>query len=405
MGETLAWARGLFRRYYRREPVYLPPRFGRREFGFLFPGQDGMRRHTRFSTREDLSRFLAEEGPNHVYYSAAYYEQADATRMDQKGWLGADLIFDLDADHMPGAEEMTRREMLGQVREEAVTVAEDFLLGHFGFDAEDLRIAFSGGRGYHIHVTDPTVHELGAAERREIVDYVTANGLATSRMLRRETFDVEEIGGHASEKKRWQVPPAEAPGWPGRFTGTLVDLLAHAVETEPEEAETTLTEVEGIGDTRAANLVEQLDEGALDPVREGRVDHVPALANKDVLGGLAKRVRERAAGEADEPVTADVRRLIRLPGSLHGGSGLHVKPLTLDELRGFQPLDDAIALPDDPVRLELETPWSGYLDGEHRELAPGEHEVPTYLAAFVALPTVGTSVPGKPEVRAEGAVA
>lgn len=401
MDATLAWARRLFRRYYRAHPVYLPPRFGRREWGFLFPGQDGMKRHTLFKTREDLSGFLAEQGPNHVYYSAAYYEQPDATRMDQKGWLGADLIFDLDADHMPGADEMTRREMLEEVRKEAVKVADEFLLGHFGFQAEDLRIAFSGGRGYHIHVTDPRVHELGSPERREIVDYVTGNGLAIARLLKRETFDVEEIGQYTNEKKRWQVPPASSPGWPGLFTRTLADHLERWSTLSTEEAMEELTQLSGIGDTRAQEVLNGLDADAIDRVREGRVDHVPALANKTVLQALAEEARREAVGEADEPVTADVRRLIRLPGSLHGKTGLRVTPLTLEGLKGFSPLDDAIALPEDPVTLTLERPWQGYLAGEEHALEPGQHEVPTYLAAFIALPTAGTTMPGKPEVEGE----
>ncbi len=400
MDATLAWARRLFRRYYRSSPVYLPPRFGRREWGFLFLGQDGMKRHTFFKTREDLSRFLADEGPNHVYYSAAYYKQPDATRMDQKGWLGADLIFDLDADHMPGAEEMTRREMLSEVREEAVKVAEEFLVGHFGFEEEALRIAFSGGRGYHIHVTDPTVHELGSAERREIVDYVTGNGLAIARLLKRETFDVEEIGRYTSEKKRWQVPPSSSPGWPGLFTRTLCQRLDAWTRMPREDALEDLTSLEGIGDSRAKQLLDGLSEDAIDRVREGRVDHVPALANKTVLHGLAEDARREAVGEADEPVTADVRRLIRLPGSLHGKTGLRVTPLTLEGLKSFEPLDDAIALPEKTVTLRLERPWEGYVDGATRTYGPGEHEVPAYVAAFVALPTVGTTMPGKPEVEA-----
>jgi DNA primase small subunit len=398
MDSTLAWARGLFRRYYRRNPVYLPPRFGRREYGFLFLGRDHMKRHTTFGTREDIGRYLADEGPSHVYYSAAYYEQPDATKMDNKGWLGADLIFDLDADHMPGADEMTQAEMLEQVRVEAVKVADEFLMGHFGFDPDDLRIAFSGGRGYHIHVTDPDVHPLGSEERREIVDYVTGNGLAVERLMRRETFHSEEVDGHVSEQKRWRVPEASAPGWPGLFTRTLCSVLERYAEMPREEALGELTDLQGIGDTRASDLLDQIDAEAIAKVREGSVDHVPALANKSVLDAIAHAVRTEAVGEADEPVTADVRRLIRLPGSLHGKTGLRVTPLTLDDLKQFDPLEDAIALPDDPVTLELEEPESGQLAGKAYELEPGTHTVPTYLAAFVALPTVGTTMPGRPKV-------
>ena len=35
--------------------------------------------------------------------------------MEEKKWLGADLIFDLDADHVQGAETMTYRDMCWSV--------------------------------------------------------------------------------------------------------------------------------------------------------------------------------------------------------------------------------------------------------------------------------------------------
>jgi DNA primase small subunit len=41
-------------------------------------------------------------------------------------------------------------------------------------------------------------------------------------------------------------------------------------------------------------------------------------------------------------VTTDIHRLIRLPNSLHGGSGLRVVPIDLDGLDAFEPLRDAL---------------------------------------------------------------
>ena len=52
----------------------------------------------------------------------------------------------------------------------------------------------------------------------------------------------------------------------------------------------------------------------------------------------------------DEPVTADIKRLIRVPGSLHGGSGMLVKKLALSELEMFDPLNDAVIFGNRPVK-------------------------------------------------------
>ena len=80
--------------------------------------------------------------------------------------LGADLIFDLDADHILRG---SYQQMLERIREEAiklVTVLDEEL----GVDMRTARLVFSGGRGYHIHVQEIALRSFDAQERREIVD-------------------------------------------------------------------------------------------------------------------------------------------------------------------------------------------------------------------------------------------
>ncbi|SVD73115.1 uncharacterized protein METZ01_LOCUS425969, partial [marine metagenome] len=52
---------------------------------------------------------------------------------------------------------------------------------------------------------------------------------------------------------------------------------------------------------------------------------------------LVRRALKDITVLPDEPVTGDIHRLIRLPGSLHGGTGLVVKILNVDELEKFDP--------------------------------------------------------------------
>ena len=85
-----------FHRYYDTRKPTLPDRFGRREFGFMFWTAGIVQRHLGFSREEELHKFLSSRVPAHVYYSSAYYETPSAPTMEEKGWLGADLIFDLD---------------------------------------------------------------------------------------------------------------------------------------------------------------------------------------------------------------------------------------------------------------------------------------------------------------------
>jgi DNA primase small subunit len=89
------------------------------------------------------------------------------------------------------------------------------------------------------------------------------------------------------------------------------------------------------------------------------------------------------AGETDEPVTCDVKRLIRLPGSLHGKTGFVVKKILLDGLKDFEPLENAVILPDNLTEIRVNKPLKINLKGEEFNLKEGNETLPTYLAVFL----------------------
>jgi DNA primase small subunit len=90
-------------------------------------------------------------------------------------------------------------------------------------------------------------------------------------------------------------------------------------------------------------------------------------------------------GEADEPVTADVKRLIRLPNTLHGKTGLRVVVVPVDELARFDPLRDAVAFGEEPVDVVVSKPERVRLGDEEREVAPGRQRLPMRFALFLLL--------------------
>jgi DNA primase large subunit len=91
-----------FRGYYSRLPAeQLDVKdFVRREYALLHFGDQKMIRHLSFGGVSELKRSLVEGVPANVYYSSAYYRNPQADDMNAKGWEGADLIFDIDADHI-----------------------------------------------------------------------------------------------------------------------------------------------------------------------------------------------------------------------------------------------------------------------------------------------------------------
>jgi DNA primase small subunit len=78
-----------------------------------------------------------------------------------------------------------------------------------------------------------------------------------------------------------------------------------------------------------------------------------------------------------------VRRLIRCPGSLHGGSGLRVTPLSIRDLEDFDPLQDAVVFGDESIPLEILKPFNTQMRGQSYHLAEGPEELPACVAVFL----------------------
>jgi DNA primase small subunit len=387
---TLRWIRFRFRRYYRDARIHLPERFTRREWGFLYLEGGRMERHIGFSDRSELAGYLRERGPAHAYYSTAYYRNPGAGTMGQKDWLGSDLIFDLDADHMEDVEDLSHAEQLREIKPEARKVVDEFVSDHFGFDREHVHLFFSGNRGYHIHVTDPKVLDLGSQERREIVDYVTGLGLDVETVLTEKAFGTDEYGN--PERTRLLPNPDEASGWDALVGRTFVDLVEEIASMSHRDAVDRLTDLEGVGEKTAEDFLRKLDETDWLETRglagvEGFEDYMSVfnLPPAAVKGLAQEEAPQVAEGEADEPVTADLKRLIRLPGSLHGKTGLRVTPIDHGELADFDPFEDAVAFGTDPVDVEVSEPATVTLAGTTYDVEPGEQTLDERAAIYLIL--------------------
>jgi DNA primase small subunit len=366
-----------FRRYYRDAAIPAPRRFARREYGFVFFDQAGMTRHKGFRQHDELLELLRERAPAHVYHSSAYYETPDASTMQEKGWMGADLIFDLDADHLPGAEDMRYEEMLEAVKQELKKLV-SFLTDDFGFTDQDLSLYFSGGRGYHCHVVHPEVLPLESQARREIVDYITGRGLDLDAMLREKTIARR---GRMTQTAL-EIAPPDTPGWQGKISRDIVDFFRELQDMDHGEAMKLLTSFDGVGEKTATGIIEDVTDERIERIRRGKIDQSSFI--KKVMPQLVKRCAVELRGEPDEPVTGDVKRLIRQPGSLHGKTGLRVTSLPLDGIDDFDPLRDAVVFDDTVIEVELQHPVEISMMAQRFSLEKGAVEIPEYLAVLLA---------------------
>jgi len=402
-GNELAWARGIFSGYYSRKPVAPPSRLTRREFAaFPFATETMMRRHATLRTPEEFQTFLAREVPRHVYYSSAYYRHPAQTSMAAKEWLGADLIFDLDADHLRGAESLDYAGQLRLVKTRLTELVDDFLFGDFGIDPAATDLVFSGGRGYHVHVHDERFLGLNSPERRELVDYVLGTGFDPMQVIvgRREDVRSGRVAAEAEDESSGATPrsrsalqlrglsPPEAPGWRGRTTRALFALFDRWAATGVETARAEM-ESWGIPKAKARTWAKLLvEQGGAERIRSTlSLDVFRKEVPAEILEAVVAHVKIDVQGETDAPVTTDIHRLIRLPNSLHGGTGFRVVPLDRERIASFDPFAEALLpLPDDAVsvtfREDVDYPFppSG-LKGS----AGSSDELPTPLALFLVL--------------------
>lgn len=217
--------RTLIRRYYRERPLEEPPELHKREIALESLEDNAYIRHLSFPYMDDLYEFiLNKKTPLHLYYSSAIYENPAAEDMGSKGWLGSELIFDIDADKFPGcSNELYICAKTGDILAskdarcpdgsepikysslpwkcleiawgEALKLI-DILRDELGF--RYIEAYFSGNRGFHVRVIDEEVLRLGRDERRLLADYISCGGLdpekAFPRYRDKLLFIEEEYG-------------------------------------------------------------------------------------------------------------------------------------------------------------------------------------------------------------------
>lgn len=354
---SIAFVKDMFREYYTTD--FTPNQISmleKREFGFaLFEGW--MLRHKSFNNIGELELFLCETVPQHAYVSGAYYEDPQA-EMEKKGWLGADLIFEIDADHITtpcnkihdewtckqcglsgkgivpekcpacGGERFDDRTWICEVclasaKLETIKLL-DMLTRDFGFHEKEIRTFFSGHRGYHVHVESETVETLDSIARKEIVDYVSGLGLETA-LHGLDGNDPRDL----SEKDS---------GWRGRITKGMHSFILNA---GPDDYKNI-----GLEKHSAASIIRAItnNKGAILSSLSGSQTW---RAVKGIGIETWKRIIEHSAKQQianiDTVVTTDTHRLIRLTDALHGKTGLKKVEFPAGTIDAFDPFKSAIA--------------------------------------------------------------
>lgn len=346
-----AWLRNAYKEFYFRssESIEFPEDVASREFGYI-PFGGGMIRHLSFKSRGEALAEILRQSPSSVYCSNARYE-FPTRPIEEKGWLGAELIFDIDATDIPTpckkghdlwycekchssgklprpskcpkcggppAEFHGTCETCLDAAKDHATRVMGFLTGDFGVDPEAIRTYFSGNRGYHLHTFDKRFDGLDQTARGEIADYMRGASLPLSQTI-------------ASTLRRRPTSGPQGAGWTRRITGYV-------------------------------------DE-----------------RRQDYSGTLQKLVSEAVSSQramVDSSVTTDIHRVFRLAGTLHGDTGM--SKARVKSFAKFDPQEDPVVLSARPVKVKVD--FYPHFRLKHKDFGPYKSEtveIPTYAAVSI----------------------
>jgi DNA primase small subunit len=398
-----AFLRKKFREYYLNSFINSVSEIDKREFGIGFFGQKISQRHLSFSSLNELNSFLKRETPFFISYSTAYYEFPSARPMDAKKLLKADIVYEFDSDDIKtpckekhdswqckcGAngkgiveecskcgekvkvEEWVCLDCLKAVKKQLFRLI-SFLENDFGF-TNGIELNFSGSKGFHLHLKNKEIQFLSNNARIELLDFLTANGLSL------------EFLGFERKGKTFILPKLEtAKGWSKKILIALIELFENP---DPEKIA-----VMGKTTFRNAQKIVQQKEKIVNSIKKGFL--LPLLSNSERFwNSIISEIIDDLKLDLDRQTSADLKKLIRVPDTIHGSTGLIAKRLSLDELKDFNPLNEAIVFSTNPIKIFVERAPKFFLGGSHfGPFKREEVELPEFAAVFLMARGVANAI-------------
>ena len=283
-------------------PDFIADSIQRREFGFDHDGSGPNDRYREMNSAEQLEIFLRNRYPYAAYSSISFYEKPHR----REGWLKAELVFDIDAKDLP----VRRCDCeAGKVCEVCLQDAKEFLFLISDALREELNLKniryIYSGRGYHIRIFDEDIMKIGGAERGYILDYVSGS----------------------------VIPPAAQLGFKMGYPKLFRERVLKFLQLSNEEK--LSKHLKG----RAKKLMKERRKLA-NEIEEGNFKTLESLLGKKKCAEFLEHIRRCNAEMLDGKVTVDVKRILRLPSSLHSAASM--KCVEVKNIEKFDPLSDAV---------------------------------------------------------------
>ena len=369
--ESIAVVKDAFKEYYFNHINLLetPEHLEQHEFGYVTFGS-GMIRHLSFRNKGDLIATLVRDVPTDFYCSNAYY-RFPTYPMKEKQWLGADLIFDIDAEDLQLPCELSHSYFICtrcnevSVKSEVCEFCKNtvfnktsipcdkciialkkevrrlatVLTNDLGIEEKFITIHFSGNNGFHIVASDKSFHLLGPEARSDIVSYLIGTNMMT------ESIGVRKARDRSGSDFLIKFPKSGLSyGWRKRIADRFGIDQASVLKLN--------------------NIVQ----------RNGGYEGFKAE-----LGKMTKSLGVKV----DPQVTMDVHRIFRMPGTINSKSGL-VKMRCID-LDSFDPMTHSCLLGDKEVKVKTNVSSQIYfkLKGKSFKLKEKIIELPLFAAVYL----------------------
>lgn len=373
-GVLLRAYRDNIRQYYRTRFINVDFNVPRKEFGISTdPSRKITNRYVTFKDVRDLNTFLREKAPFFISYSVSDWKYPTESEVEAKIHISSELVFDFDDDEfieyaksdlvvcgdnvvevkellLRGENPLFCRETNSEskiipipsyerweaVRTKALELV-DLLVSDFPVDYDDITLNYSGKRGIHVHVKtnifDNKDVDIVKRMKEQIASYISLSAFNPDGL-----FEIQH----------------------GRLSGPTIGINKQIDKI----IERIISLVNGSFD-RVASLVSDSNVRSefLNYARHrGTLKFLESIQNGDygpsklykAWRSIFIAVARMISLPIDVQTTVDVNRLIRLPDSIHGTTGLIAKRISIDEVDKFDPFRDAVALSKKPnVKLKV----------------------------------------------------
>jgi len=308
-----------------------------------------------FQNVEDMREHILRK-PTIVaaYASTTYYLDPNMRANSKRGFLGYDLVFDID---MPYTDEFPNRvEWMHEVCYRTSHLIE-VLTSDLGFDRDTMKLSFSGSKGFHILIDDEQYRTMPIPERTQLCNYIIGTGL---------------VRGKVKKGKG---------GWNKKYTRYLETLVSLMTDNKDDNEKILLSM--GFAKTNAKKISGLMSDNTKRAAfSQGHLWVFDEKVSKALVDSFYKQESSIFGnGVLDSGVTVDKHRVFRFPGTIHPAYGFVATSLELSDLDDPSLVFDKIKQAGGVDSVEVTLDHDAIEDFEARKhWAAGTYTIPRWLA-------------------------